>query len=133
MTLLYLGDHTNARRHTEAVLSRYVRPRDRSHFVRFQFDQRVVARIMRARLLWAQGFPDQAMREADGAIEEARAVDHAMSLALALAQAGCPVALLSGDLAAAERFITWLLRHAAGHALGPLACLGPVLQCHATY
>jgi predicted ATPase len=117
MTLFYLGDHTNARRHIEFMLSRYVRSRDRSHIVRFQFDQRIVARTVRAKLLWAQGFPDQAMREVDGVIEEARAVDHAMSLGMALAQAACPVALLSGDLAAAERFIAWLLKHSAEHAL----------------
>ncbi len=50
-------------------------------------------------------------------MEEALTVGHAMSLALALAQGACPVALLSGDLTAAERFINLLLKHALEHAL----------------
>ena len=57
------------------------------------------------------------MQEVDGVIEEAMAVGHAMSLGLTLAQAACPVALLSGDLAAVERFTTLLIRHSASHAL----------------
>jgi predicted ATPase/DNA-binding winged helix-turn-helix (wHTH) protein len=117
LTLLYLGEITEARRHTEFFLRGYVRPRDRSHIIRFQFDQRVVGRIMLAWILWAQGFPDQAMREADGVIEEASSVGHAMSLALALAQAGCTLSLLSGDLAAMERFTSLLLKHSTEHAL----------------
>jgi predicted ATPase/DNA-binding winged helix-turn-helix (wHTH) protein len=117
MSLFYLGDHINALIHTESMLRHYVRPTDRSHIIRFQFDQRIVARIVRAKLLWAQGFPDQAMREITGLVEEATEVDHAMSLALALAQGASPLALLSGDWAAAERFIKWLLEHSAAHAL----------------
>ena len=37
----------------------------------FNFDPRLVSRTLLAKLLWAQGFPDQAMREVDGVIEEA--------------------------------------------------------------
>jgi predicted ATPase len=57
------------------------------------------------------------MDEVHGVVEEAKAVGHAMSLALTLAQAACPVALLSGHLATAERFINLLLRHTVEHAL----------------
>ena len=117
MSLFYLGDHTNSRHHAESMLHVYVRPRDRSHIIRFQFDPRIVARTLRSKLLWAQGFPDQAMHEVHGAVEEATSVGHAMSLALTLAQGACPVALLSGDLPAAERFIILLLKHTAEHAL----------------
>jgi predicted ATPase len=49
--------------------------------------------------------------------EEARAGDHALSLCYALAEAACPVALLVGDLAAAEGFLAMLLDRAARHAL----------------
>jgi predicted ATPase/DNA-binding winged helix-turn-helix (wHTH) protein len=118
MSLFYLGDHTNSRHHAESMLSRYFRPQDRSHMIaRFQFDPRIVCRTLLSKLLWAQGFPDQAMDEVHGAVEEATTVGHAMSLALALAQGACPVALLSGDLIAAERFIDLLLKHTAEHAL----------------
>ena len=117
MSLFYLGDHASARRHAELLLEHYVRPKDRSHVIRFQFDPRIVARTLRAKLLWAQGFPDQALNEVQGLVEEAAMVGHAMSLALALAQAACPVTLLCGDWIAAEGFINLLLKHTAEHAL----------------
>jgi predicted ATPase/DNA-binding winged helix-turn-helix (wHTH) protein len=118
MSLFYLGDHTNSRHHAESMLNRHFRPQDRSQMiVRFQFDPRVVCRTLRSKLLWAQGFPDQAMDEAHGVVEEATTIGHAMSLALALAQGACPVTILSGNFIAAERFIDLLLKLTAQHAL----------------
>jgi predicted ATPase/DNA-binding winged helix-turn-helix (wHTH) protein len=117
LSLFYLGDLTNARLQLENMLSGYVRPVHRSHIIRFQFDQRLVAQSALARILWMQGFPDQAMSAVERLVEEGRGVDHAMSLALALAQGACPVAILTGDLAAAERFVAMLLEHSRRHAL----------------
>ena len=117
MSLFYLGDHTSALRHTELLLDRYVRPKDRSHIIRFQFDPRIVARTLRTKLLWALGFPDRAMKEVHGLVEEATAVRHSMSLALALAQGACPVTILSGDWIAAQHFINLLLELTIEHAL----------------
>ena len=117
MSRFYLGDHTGARRHAELLLDRYVRPMDRSHVIRFQFDPRIVARTLRSKLLWAQGVPDQALQEVQGLVEEATAVGHPMSLALALAQGACPATLLCGDWNAAERFINLLLTHSMQHGL----------------
>jgi predicted ATPase/DNA-binding winged helix-turn-helix (wHTH) protein len=117
VSLHYLGDQTDARRHLEHMLSHYVAPVYRPHAIRFQYDQRVMARAALAWILWLQGFPDQAMRTATSNVEEARASDHALSLCYALAEAACPVALLVGDLAAAERFLAMLLDRSARHAL----------------
>lgn len=117
MSLFYLGDHTNSRHHAESMLRRYSRPGDRSDIIRFQFDPRIVSRTLLSKLLWAQGFPDQAKVEAASAVEEATIIGHGMSLALALAQGACHVTLLSGDLTAAERFIDLLLKHTLEHAL----------------
>jgi predicted ATPase len=50
-------------------------------------------------------------------IERARASDHAISLCYTLARAACPVALWVGDLAAAERYVSMLLDHAAKLAM----------------
>ena len=116
-SLHYLGDQTNARRLIERILARYVTPVHRSHIVRFQFDQRLRASCILARILRLQGFPDQAMRTAQSNVEEARVADHALSLCNTLAQAACPIALFVGDLAAAERFVAMLLDHSARHAL----------------
>jgi hypothetical protein len=119
----YLGDHAEARRHLERMLGRYIAPTNRPPTIRFQSDQRVLARGTLAQLLWLQGFPDQATREAQRTIEEARATGHAISLYGALAQAECPVALLVGDLATAERSVAMLLEHAGKHPIGPWSVL----------
>ena len=117
MSLFYLGDYNNSRQYAESALLRYVRPKDHSHIIRFHFDPRIVSRTLLSKLLWAQGFPDQAMDEVRDLVEEATTVGHPMSLALALAQGACPVTLLSGDGTAAERFINLLLKHTVEHAL----------------
>ncbi|WP_137128119.1 winged helix-turn-helix domain-containing protein [Roseomonas sp. HF4] len=116
-TLHFLGDQAGARERIEHMLRRYVAPAHRSHLVRFQFDQRVTARITLARVLWLQGFADQALREVETTIADALELNHTLSLCNALAQAACPVALLAGDLAAAERFSAMLRRHTAEQAL----------------
>ena len=115
-SLHYLGDQPNARRHLEGMLERYVAPARRSHTIRFQYDQQVVARMTLARVLWLQGFPDQALDTAQRNVEDARAVDHGLSLCGAL-EAACLVAIWSGNLVAAERSVAMLLDHSARHAL----------------
>jgi predicted ATPase/DNA-binding winged helix-turn-helix (wHTH) protein len=116
--LHFLGDQTASRQHIERMLGKYVSPDRRSDIVRFQFDQRVTARITLARVLWLQGSVDQAMREVENNIESAISINHTLSLCNALAQGACPIALLVGDLAAAERFNSLLLHHTEGSSLG---------------
>jgi predicted ATPase len=112
----YLGDLPSARRHLEHMLVGYATPDQTSHFIRFHIDQRV-QRSFLARVLWLQGFPDQATRAAHSSVEDARAANHTISLCTALAHAACPLALLTGDLAAAEHYGTMLLDHSTRHAL----------------
>ncbi|HEX3524191.1 MAG TPA: hypothetical protein VHT52_19140, partial [Stellaceae bacterium] len=50
-----VGDQASARRHLEHMLAHYVPPAQKSHIIRFQFDQRVTARAYLARVLWLQG------------------------------------------------------------------------------
>jgi predicted ATPase/class 3 adenylate cyclase len=113
----YLGDQADARRHLEHMLNHYVAPAYRPPAIRFQYDQRVMARATLAWILWLQGFPDQAMGTAKGNVEEARASGHALSLSYALAEAACPVALFVGDLATADCLVAMLLDHSAKHGL----------------
>jgi len=89
----------------------------RSHTIRFQYDQGVLARGILTRILWLQGFADQAMSLAQSNVDGARATGHAISLCYALAQAACPVAFWVGDLAAAENSVAMLLEHSDKHAL----------------
>ena len=123
----YLGDLTSAKLHLEHVLVGYVTPNETSHVIRFQTDQRVFMSVFLARVLWLQGFPDQATRAAHSSVENARTANHAISLCLALAHAACPLALLTGDLAAAEHYGTMLLDHPTRHALGRWRTYG---RCH---
>ncbi|HYJ19350.1 MAG TPA: winged helix-turn-helix domain-containing protein [Burkholderiales bacterium] len=117
VSLHYMGDQVGAREHLERVLDNYVAPVQRSHAIRFQFDQRASARATLVRVLWLQGFPDQAAHTARIAIEDARRINHALSLALAL-EAACLLDLFVGDLDAAERSKALLLDHAKRHAIG---------------
>jgi predicted ATPase/DNA-binding winged helix-turn-helix (wHTH) protein len=107
-SLHYLGDQTGARHHFDRWLDQYVPPVRRSHSVRFQFDQQIVARLTLARTLWLQGLPDQALHLARSSVEDARAIDHGVSLSYALAFGACPVAFWVGDLSTAEHFVTLL-------------------------
>ena len=116
LTEHYLGDQPSARCRIERVLNRYVAP-VRPDIIRFRSDQRVQARVSLARILWLQGFPDQAIRTAQSSIEDARTIDHAISVCFALAMAACPVAFWLGDLAAAERYLGMLLDHSTRHGL----------------
>ena len=115
--LHYLGDQPGARRYLEEVLYNYAAPRSVQHIVRFKFDQRVLARAMLARVLWLQGFADQAMRMAQSNLDDAQGGGHTLSLCYALAEAACPIALLSGELAAATQSIAMLLDVATRHGL----------------
>ena len=51
----------------------------------------------------AAGVSDQAVRAAESSIEAARATNHAIALCYALSHAACPIALLLGDLVAADQ------------------------------
>jgi predicted ATPase/DNA-binding winged helix-turn-helix (wHTH) protein len=117
IALHHLGDQTGARRHIERQVSRYMAPDRRSHAVRFLFDQRVTGRVFLARILWLQGFPDQAMRISQGILEDTRAIDHTVSLCYALCVAACSVPLFVGDLVAVERSVAMLLDYSAKHVL----------------
>ena len=113
----FLGDQPRARYHIEGMLAGYVVSNQRQHIIRFQTDQRVVGRAFLARILWLQGFADQAMHAVRAGVEAALATDHAVSLCYALARAACPIALMVGDLAAAENYVEMLLDHSVKHAL----------------
>ncbi len=105
--LLVLGDLEGARRQIERMLARYVARR--SHIVRLQFDQRLLAHSYHSRILWLQGFADQAIRSVESHVVAALSSDHPYSLFNALLQSACPVALLAGDLTLAERYVKTLM------------------------
>ena len=119
----FLGNQMSARRHLEQVLAHYATAdhgRDAIRFqdvVRFGTDLRVSARVFLARVLWLQGFPDQAVSMAEASLAEAQATGHALSLSYALALAACPIALWVGDLDAAARYTGRLVDLSREHSL----------------
>jgi len=117
VSLHYLGRHAQARLHLESVLSRPVDMVVRS-MVRNQYDPKLAARCYLPRVLWLQGFPDQAMAAAESVFRDAGDAGHSLSLSLALVHAACPVSLWTGDLSAAERFIATLMDNATTHGPG---------------
>ncbi|MBV8397127.1 MAG: hypothetical protein JOZ17_00085 [Acetobacteraceae bacterium] len=109
----FLGDQASARENFERILANFS-PSDRTlRYVRFVYDQQVVARANLERVLWLQGYPDQAARTANAAIEEGRAANHTISLCHALANTAFPISLWTGDLAAAERYVGILIEESA--------------------
>jgi predicted ATPase len=124
-----LGDQDSARRHTELMLANFTPPEQRSRdHIRFQYDQPVAARTVLARVLWLQGLPDQALRTAKSAVEEAREANHALSLCYALAHAACPIKLWVEDLTAPEADIVMLLDLSTRHGLPSWGALGHAFQ-----
>jgi predicted ATPase/DNA-binding SARP family transcriptional activator len=115
-SLHYLGDQAGARRHLEAMLAGHVDTARQSHTIRFQYDQKGAVHMVLARLLWLQGFPEQAMRTAEANIEDAHTVGHGLSMAGAL-ETACLVSIWSGDVAAAGRWVAALLDYTRRHAL----------------
>jgi predicted ATPase/DNA-binding winged helix-turn-helix (wHTH) protein len=118
------GDLAGARDNLERVLAEYVASDDRSHTIRFQFDLPVSARVFIAWILWLQGLPDQAIRAAETAVEDARAANHAISLCYALTLGACPIAFMTGNLTAAEHYVSTLVEQSTRHALTLWGALG---------
>jgi predicted ATPase len=57
------------------------------------------------------------VRTAQSSVEQARAIGHSMSVCNALAHAACPIALLVGDVPAAQRAMAMLLDESAKNGL----------------
>jgi predicted ATPase len=103
-TLHWLGRQLEAQLAIEEMLAAYVAPPS-PHAVRFQFDQRVTARIILARVLWLRGCANQALAEVQATVAYARGLDHNLSLSNVLAEAACSIALWSGKNDLAREYI----------------------------
>jgi hypothetical protein len=109
ISMHFAGDQAEARRCLERVLDRYIPPSDQRHAMWFHHDQRVVARLMLARVLCLQGFVDQAKHHAQASLEDAQATDQTLTLRYVLGWAVCPISLMTGDLAVAEQSVAMMI------------------------
>jgi predicted ATPase/DNA-binding winged helix-turn-helix (wHTH) protein len=111
-----LGDQTRAREHAERALSPDAVDIRQLHGCPFQFDHQTAALTQLARILWLQGFPDQAAAAARNAVATASAFDDPLSLTYALAHAACPVALWNGHVDVAQVYAERLGQCAEGNS-----------------
>ena len=116
-SLQFLGDFKGSSRQIEQMLERYAPPPQRSHLIRFQYDQRLTAQITLARGLWLQGHADQALTLVEQMIADGLALQHTLTLAHTLSHAACFIALWAGDLPLAARYTTMLREHTTLQAL----------------
>ena len=120
----FLGDQIGARRHLEQVLAHDVATDHGKDVIRFGTDLRVSAPVFLARVLWMQGFSDQAMRIAEASILDAQATGHDLSVCYALAMGACQIALWIGNLSVAARYARLLLECSGKHSLPLLHAFG---------
>jgi len=118
LILHYMGEQADARKRIESMTRTSVAASPAPPTARLMVDPDVAAPALLARILWLQGFPDQATRTAEIAVHRASSASHTISICHALAQAACPIALWTGNLLAAEGFVTTLADLASRHALG---------------
>lgn len=109
--LHYLGDQQEACHHIDRALARLTALAQQPQIVRVRFEMRVSTHYFQARILWLQGFPEQALRVVERNIEEGNAVGQALTFCSVLGQAACPIAFWAGDLDAAARYGAMLLDH----------------------
>jgi predicted ATPase/DNA-binding winged helix-turn-helix (wHTH) protein len=120
-TLHWLGRHAQSREMLEQMIVEYdALPAGQT--TRFQFDQRITARIIVARDLWVLGDSERALAEAQATVEHAISIGHELSLSNVLAEAACPLALLEGRLDLAKDYIALLKDHTKSLSLDVWNC-----------
>jgi predicted ATPase/DNA-binding winged helix-turn-helix (wHTH) protein len=130
MVCHWAGDHGRARQLAERVL-RHPAQTIPPAYVPVSVDRRVSMRVVLARVLWLEGYADQARDIAAEALELA-ALDSPGAVCDALGHAVCPIAFWRGDVAEAARMSAMLLEHARRFTLTrwfiAASCLQAVLR-----
>src|ERR1700730_1281575 len=123
-TALHLtGDLGSARVEFEAVLTRGPHAQPQTTAIHLGFEGRYLAGAVLARTLWLQGHPAQAVERARQTVKDAAAMDHSLTLSIALIWA-ISVFLWTGDLQSAEEHVDWVISRATSHSLAPYLAVG---------
>jgi hypothetical protein len=113
----YFGDQQAAHHHIDRALIRLNGLTQQTQIVRVRFDMRVSTHYFQARILWLQGFAEQALRVVEHNMQEGNAVGQALSYCSVLGQAACPIAFWAGHLEDAERYGALLRDHTERHPI----------------
>ena len=117
LALHHCGQHAEARLHAERTMriSRLTPRVPKS--TGGGYDDRTAAGTQLSRILWIQGFADQAVATARDVIADAVSEDHAPTVCFALAMAACPIAFWIGDRHASRRYVDVLVQHSNKNSL----------------
>ena len=102
------GRQSEGRHHAEQIISSANKPARTGYEKLYQYDHGVIGRCHLAKILWVQGFHDQASRVANEAFDIARSTDSKLLICSALALAVCPVSFWNHDLDLAKKSISEL-------------------------
>lgn len=107
----FLGDHTRGRTYAERVLNHPTQGIRLPVGSPMQLNRKVSMRIILSRILWIEGFADQALAMALEGIELS-ASDLSLALSQTLALAACPIAIWRGETSLALQLTERLRDHA---------------------
>jgi predicted ATPase/DNA-binding winged helix-turn-helix (wHTH) protein len=128
ITYHHSGRILQAESHFELALHRDDEASRQSLIKRFGYDRKVDALAVLANLVWLRGCPDQARRLSQMSIAEARQLDHAIPLCVALAWASFNLYLTSPDDPETEALANELVDRAAKYAVESYQGLGLSMQ-----
>jgi predicted ATPase/DNA-binding winged helix-turn-helix (wHTH) protein len=120
LALHFAGDQPQARVSAEQVIQRMAHSGYRNRFTHgfgVQYDQSVASLTILARVLWLQGFAEQAWRTARQALDIAVQINHGTSICYTLALASCLIAHYNGDTKTARELLQLLLEQAQKHSV----------------
>ncbi|MEI9986381.1 MAG: hypothetical protein WDN69_26335 [Aliidongia sp.] len=125
-SLYLVGDLGGAHAEFEAALQNRSRAQH-SGKVYFGFDVAAPAAMGLASTLCLQGYPRQAAERAHLILEDARHIEHSVTLSITLIHAVL-LFLWTGDLQTAERVIDWYISNGRSHSLGMQVVVGRGLK-----
>ena len=111
----YLGHQKLARMHWETVRT-MAADVSLSTSGDFQVDPEIAEVALLSRILWLEGFPDQAHAAFRSALDAAQRADHAYSIVYAIMAGAWNISLWIGDLAAAAYYSDLMTTNAGGNA-----------------
>ena len=85
--------------------------------MRFLYDEKMLSHASLALALWYSGKADQAQQAARHSLDDARELDHPVSICYALSEGVCTLALLCGDDAALEEGVASLIVETRRHSI----------------
>lgn len=128
VTCHHMGRILQAEAYFELSLDRDDEASRRSLIKRFGYDRKVDALAVLANLTWLRGCPDRARRLQLTSITEARQLDHAVPLCVALAWASFNTYLTSPDDPETESFANELVDHSGKYSVESYHGFGLAMQ-----